>query len=109
MHAVAPQRLRAIEITRTRDGGLEHLTVDLPTAWRSVIGTSAVISVGSFVYLAEGDFDELIDTVWDSRAMQSLKPGVVLVDGAEVRWARVDRAAYDDAWTRVVTRAREPK
>ncbi len=173
MHGVSPKRLRVFEITRMRDGRLEELTVDPPTAWarahgrvevelspgeselgwharlvgdgkthlmrfpwhdhvdRILLGDrggelpidldggrwddleqgwwATVIPVGSFVYLAEGDFDELIDTVRESSVMQTVKPGVVLVDGTEVRWARVDRAAYDDAWRRIVARARETK
>jgi hypothetical protein len=67
---------------------------------------ATVIAAGSRVYLAEANFDELVDDVADPRNVARKRPGVVTVDGVEVRWNRVPRAGYDDAWKRAIARLR---
>lgn len=61
---------------------------------------ASVIPVGPWVFLAEANFDELVDLVRDPENMASPTPGVVTVDGVEIRWSRVDRNAYNRAWSR---------
>jgi hypothetical protein len=67
---------------------------------------ATVIAAGSWVYLAETDFDELVDKVADPQNISRKQPGVVSVDGVEVRWNCVPRAGYDDAWGRALARFR---
>jgi len=52
------------------------------------------------VLLAEANFDELVELVRDPENMASPTPGVVTVDGVEIRWSRVHRTAYNRGWSR---------
>jgi hypothetical protein len=67
---------------------------------------ATVIPSGSWVYLAEANFDELVDHVADPRSLSRKRPGVVNVDDVDVRWNCVPRAEYDDAWGRAIARFR---
>jgi hypothetical protein len=52
---------------------------------------------GDEVFVAETDFDDL-SRVSTSPRLERRAPGVVIVDGVEVRWSMVDRSRYDRAW-----------
>lgn len=70
---------------------------DLEQGW-----WATVIATGSCVYLAEANFDELVENVADPRNVSRKRPGVVIVDGVDVRWNCVPRAEYDEAWGRAI-------
>jgi hypothetical protein len=74
---------------------------DLEQGW-----WATVIAAGSWVYLAEADFDELVGNVADPRNISRKRPGVVSVDDVDVRWNCVSRAGYDEAWGRAIARFR---
>jgi hypothetical protein len=69
---------------------------DLEQCWWASIRVE-----GSGVYIAETDFDALLD-VRNPGDVVSVRPGVVSVGGVEVLWNRVSKAAYDAAWDRAV-------
>lgn len=60
-----------------------------------------VIVDGPDLYLAETELEAMCDIV-DQQSMESPKRGVVLVDGVEVRWSCVSKAAYDAAWKQAI-------
>lgn len=53
---------------------------------------------GDDVYMAEGSFEDLGYRTRNPRRLSLLRPGIVSVDGFEVRWNVTSRAAYDRAW-----------
>jgi hypothetical protein len=59
---------------------------------------------GPDVYLAETDLDAITDVLGDR--IQCQEPGIVLVDGVEVRWSCVSRVSYDAAWERAIEACR---
>jgi hypothetical protein len=67
---------------------------------------ASAIPVGPRVYLAEANFDELVDNVEDSSNISHKRPGVVSVDGVDVLWNCVPRDAYDEAWHAAIARFR---
>jgi hypothetical protein len=64
---------------------------------------ATVIPAGSRFYLAEANFDELVDNVV-AGSITRKQPGVVTVDGVDVRWNCISRAGYDEAWSRAIAR-----
>ena len=60
---------------------------------------------GGFVYLAEGDFDQIL-AVRNARTLERIRPGVVAVEGVEVSWNRVPREAYERAWADAIASCR---
>jgi hypothetical protein len=70
---------------------------------------ASVIPFGDSVFLAEADFDELLDNVRDPQRLARPRDGVVTVDGVPVRWNAVPRSVYDDAWIRAATQLRNLK
>jgi hypothetical protein len=85
--------------------GARQLPLDLDeSAWDDVEQGwwASVIPVGPWVFLAEANFDELVDLVRNPENMASPTPGVVIVDGVEIRWSRVARTAYNRAWSRAI-------
>lgn len=60
---------------------------------------------GDRVYIADGDFDEIL-TVRDARRLERRRPGVVAVDDVEVRWNCVPRVSYDSAWESAIESCR---
>jgi hypothetical protein len=90
---------------------VRSLPIDLAAgAWDDVEQGwwATVIAAGSWVYLAEANFDEVVDKVADPRDISRKRPGVVVVDGVDVRWNCVPRGLYDDAWGRAIARFRGP-
>jgi hypothetical protein len=77
---------------------------DLEQGWWA----SAIVR-GDDVYLAETDFDRIVDEVRDADRIEYLEPGTVLVDGVEVSWHVVGRQAYDAAWRRAIRSCRRFK
>lgn len=73
---------------------------DLEQGWWAV-----VIPVESWVYLAETDLDALVK-VEDAPKIVCHTPGIVHVDGVEVRWARAARHSYEAAWSAAAARVR---
>jgi hypothetical protein len=65
---------------------------------------ATVIPVGRWVFLAEADFDALVDAVREPKNMARSNPGFVTVDGVDIRWARVEKDAYERAWDRAAAR-----
>jgi hypothetical protein len=88
-----------------RGGGLP---IDLAGAWDDLEQGwwASAIPAGSRVYLAETDFDELVDKAREPSNISRTGPGKVSVDGVEVRWNSVPRVAYDQAWERAIGRFR---
>jgi hypothetical protein len=64
-----------------------------------------VLLVGNDVYVAETDLDALLDVASPNR-LDNPAPGVVLVDGVEVRWNVVGRQSWDEAWKQAVEACR---
>jgi len=89
-----------------RRGG--ELPMDLAGPWDDLEQGwwASAIPAGSQVYLAETDFDELVDKARKPSNISRNGPGIVSVDGVEVRWNSVPRVAYDEAWKRAIVRFR---
>jgi hypothetical protein len=62
---------------------------------------------GDDVYMAEGSFEDIGYRVRNPRKLAPVRPGVVSVDGFEVRWNVASRAAYDGAWQDATLSCRE--
>ena len=58
---------------------------------------AAVRVVGDVVFVAQTDFDALLD-VAGAHEPRLIRPGHVDVSGVEVTWSCVVRAAWDQAW-----------
>jgi hypothetical protein len=58
-----------------------------------------VVVVGDDVYVAETDFDAILDAR-PPLLLRGAAPGVVHVNDVEVRWNVVNRRAWDAAWDR---------
>ncbi len=71
---------------------------------------SEISAEGPDVYFLEVDPDE-VPRIKDPERMERGEPGLVLIDGVEVRWQKVARELYDDAWSRAVAvcRAKLPR
>jgi len=65
---------------------------DLEQGWWAAVRVS-----GGAVFIAETDFDRLVD-VEGTPAPSLSRPGCVELSGVEVTWSRVPRAAWDEAW-----------
>ena len=68
---------------------------DLEQGW-----WARVIATGGEVYIAETDFDALLDA--SERTLALVRPGLVTAGDVEIRWSRVQRNVYDDAWRRAI-------
>jgi hypothetical protein len=53
--------------------------------------------VGDDVFIAESNFDELLDTN-DASGIVVARPGYLFVNGVLVTWNRVTRRQYEEAW-----------
>jgi hypothetical protein len=60
---------------------------------------------GDDVFIAETDFDGLC-RVSSAPTVGRVAPGVIAVDGVEVRWSVVDRSRYDRAWEDAIAACR---
>jgi hypothetical protein len=66
---------------------------DLEQGW-----WASVRAAGDAVFIAETDFDRLLDVAGAPVASLS-RPGRVELSGVPVLWSRVPRAAWDEAWS----------
>jgi hypothetical protein len=95
------QILSGVDLTQLPVNVTDKGWDDLDQGW-----WGRVLVDGPDVYLAETDHDAIIDVTEPSRIEPS-EPGMVLVDGVEVRWNVVTRRSYDKAWQEAVAACRE--
>jgi hypothetical protein len=60
-----------------------------------------VVLEGSDVYVAETDFDAITDSA-EPHQVEKSAPGILFVNGVEVRWNVVSKRLWDEAWRRAV-------
>jgi hypothetical protein len=83
----------------TKEGSSE-LPVEVPVeGWQDLDQGwwASVVLDGDDIYVAETDFDAIADVPEPDR-IENPTPGVVLVNGVEVRWNVVSKRAWGEAW-----------